>query len=346
MQHNNLLKKISCDIDEASLHMNKGTNNHYSLLLQDETETDGIGLEEEEEEEVEADMNGIDEEDDDDDDEDAVEDSDEEEIFSSSKHRTLSHEGSNLNGQNHIGGHGNEYRLLNNNDADLKAVIDAPITIWTPTPMSPARRAVFIASIMLGVLIVATFLWVLPCDVQPCEGEVGLADRNWAVKIEGMGINQTKLVRRLLGGHNVLLSYYTSNNISGWHAENSTESDGDVWRTDQLSTGCNNCGEGDDGDEEAMDIIGDGQCGLLMLDGQLGHEKWRIPLRECPVDLQCDLLDVSGDNVPDCLVRGSQSMVFMIEARYGTIMWYLHQHKESEVKVVKCKIDLNILGEC
>lgn len=312
--------------------MNKGTNNHYSLLLQDETETDGIGLEEEEEEEAEADMNGIEEEDDDDDDEEAVEDSDEEEIFSSSKHRTLSHEGANLNGQNHLGGHGNEYRLLNNNDADLKAVIDTPITIWTPTPMSPARRACFIASIMFGVLIVATFLWVLPCDVQPCEGEMGLSDRSWAVKIEGMGINQTKLVRRLSGGHNVLLSYYTSNNISGWHTENSTASDGDVWRADQLSTGCNNCGEGDDGEDDAIDIIGDGQCGLLMLDGNLGRENWRIPLRECPVDLQCDLLDVSGDHVPDCLVRGSHSMVFMIEARYGTIMWYLHQHKETEGK--------------
>ncbi|KAK7082982.1 hypothetical protein SK128_007837 [Halocaridina rubra] len=182
-------------IDEAWLHMNKGSNNHYSLLLQDETETDGIGLEEEEEDDdAEADINGMEEEDDDDDededeDEDPVEESDEEEIFSSSKHRTLSHEGANLNGQNHIGGHGNEYRLLNNNDADLKAVIDTPITIWTPTPMSPARRACFIASIMFGILMVATFLWVLPCDVQPCEGDIGMENRDWAVKIEGMGLN-------------------------------------------------------------------------------------------------------------------------------------------------------------
>lgn len=86
-----------------------------------------------------------------------------------------------------VGGHGNEYRLLNNNDADLKTVLDTPITIWTPTPMSPARRACFIASIMFGVLVVATFLWVLPCDVQPCEGDMGLGDREWAVKMEGMG---------------------------------------------------------------------------------------------------------------------------------------------------------------
>lgn len=80
-----------------------------------------------------------------------------------------------------------EYRLLNNNDSDLKTVLDTPITIWTPTPMSPARRACFIASIMLGILVVATFLWVLPCDVQPCEGDLALRDREWAVKIEGMG---------------------------------------------------------------------------------------------------------------------------------------------------------------
>ena len=85
------------------------------------------------------------------------------------------------------GGHGNEYQLLNNNDADLKTVLDNPITIWTPTPMSPARRACFIASIMFGILVVATFLWVLPCDVQPCEGELAMRDTKWDVKIERMG---------------------------------------------------------------------------------------------------------------------------------------------------------------
>ncbi|KAK7082981.1 hypothetical protein SK128_007836 [Halocaridina rubra] len=97
-----------------------------------------------------------------------------------------------------------------------------------------------------------------------------------------------------------------------------------------LVTGCNNCGEGDEGIGGANDIIGDGQCGLLMLDGNLGREIWRSPLRECPIDMQCDLLDVSGDHLPDCIVRGSYSMMFMIETRYGSIIWHLHQHQEAE----------------
>lgn len=52
-----------------------------------------------------------------------------------------------------------------------------------------------------------------------------------------------------------------------------------------LLTACNNCDIGfGDG------LVGDGQCGLRMLDGNLGRENWRVPLRECPVDLQCDLV--------------------------------------------------------
>ncbi|ROT70089.1 hypothetical protein C7M84_011659 [Penaeus vannamei] len=120
------------------------------------------------------------------------------------------------------------------------------------------------------------------------------------------GINQTKQVRRLSGGHNILLSYYMASNISGWDLDNSSLSDDEPWIR-----------------------VGDGQCGLRMLDGNLGRENWRVPLRECPVDLQCDLLDVSGDRVPDCIVRGGNTMLFMIEARFGTVVWHLHEHKEE-----------------
>ncbi|KAK3864943.1 hypothetical protein Pcinc_029407 [Petrolisthes cinctipes] len=305
--------------------MNKGSNSHYTLLLQDETETDGVGMEEEEE--IEDRLNGIEEEEEEEeeeDDDEPIEDS-EEEIFSSSKHRTLSHhEGPNLNGQNHLVSPTSEYRLLNNNDSDLKTVLDNPITIWTPTPMSPARRACFIASIMLGILVVATFLWVLPCDVQPCEGDVALRDREWAVKIEGMGINETRLVKRLGGGNNVVLSYYISSNVSAWDANSSLLTDGEQWHMDHSQTDCTNCGaKSSSSDNEEY-------CGLLMLDGNLGRENWRIPLRECSVDLQCDLLDVSGDGFPDCIIRGLYSMLFMVEARYGTTLWHLHMHNKDK----------------
>lgn len=50
---------------------------------------------------------------------------------------------------------------------------------------------------------------------------------------------------------------------------------------------------------------------------------WRTPL---PSFLQ---LDVSGDGVHDCIVRGSDTMLFMIEVHYGTILWHVHQHKTN-----------------
>lgn len=54
--------------------------------------------------------------------------------------------------------------------------------------------------------------------------------------------------------------------------------------SDHSQTDCTNCGaKGSSSDSEEY-------CGLLMLDGNLGRENWRIPLRECPVDLQCDLV--------------------------------------------------------
>lgn len=43
-------------------------------------------------------------------------------------------------------------------------------------------------------------------------------------------------------------------------------------------------------------------------------------------------LDVSGDGVNDCIVRGSKTMLFMIEVRYGTILWHVHQHKKISSK--------------
>lgn len=306
--------------------MNKGSSNHYTLLLQDEAETDGVCLEEEEEE-VEDGLNGIEEEEDEEEEEEEeedepMEDSDEEEIFSSSKHRSLPHhECSNLNGQNHIGGHGNEYQLLNNNDADLKTVLDTPITIWTPTPMSPARRACFIASIMFGILVVATFLWVLPCDVQPCEGDLAMRDTEWAFRIERTVISETQLVQRLAGGHNVLLSYHPSINISSWDPENSSFVEEEHMQFENFESDCTSCGQG---------TSGNSLCGLLMLDGNLGRKNWRVPIRECAVGLQCDLLDVSGDGVHDCIVRGSDTMLFMIEVHYGTILWHVHQHKANK----------------
>lgn len=43
------------------------------------------------------------------------------------------------------------------------------------------------------------------------------------------GINETRLVQRLGGGSNVVLSYYISNNVSAWDANSSLLADGDQW---------------------------------------------------------------------------------------------------------------------
>lgn len=43
------------------------------------------------------------------------------------------------------------------------------------------------------------------------------------------GINETRLVQRLGGGSNVVLSYYISSNVSAWDANSSLLADGDQW---------------------------------------------------------------------------------------------------------------------
>ena len=73
-----------------------------------------------------------------------------------------------------------DYHLLNNADAEatssskgLSSVsMDYPrlTTIWTPTPMSPARRACVLASVMFGVLVTVVFVWVMPCGVDDLCG--------------------------------------------------------------------------------------------------------------------------------------------------------------------------------
>ncbi|CAL4153946.1 unnamed protein product [Meganyctiphanes norvegica] len=322
--------------------MNRGTSNHYALLLQDDAENEGIAMEEEEEEEEEKvarspQLNSLQEDDmieqdyeDDEDDDDINEDSDEEEIFSSSKHRTLSHhEGPNLNG-----GLGNEYCLLNNSDGDLKTTtLENPVTIWTgPAPMSPARRACFIASIMFGVLVVASFVLVLPCDVQPCEGINDNAQSSWAVQIDGMGCNNTLLVGRLHSDHNVLLSYYTAANVSKWETASDNSS-----QKDELLHNCDDstdCWSNEDGSSHETNFksssISDGECGLLLLDGTSGTELWRTSLPECPNYVQCDSVDASGDGLPDCIIQGSDTMTVMVEPHYGNIIWYLETRRIPE----------------
>lgn len=49
---------------------------------------------------------------------------------------------------------------------------------------------------------------------------------------------------------------------------------------------CASCGQG---------TAGNSLCGLLMLDGNLGRKNWRVPMRECAVGLQCDLVSYCGD---------------------------------------------------
>ena len=53
--------------------------------------------------------------------------------------------------------------------------------------MSPVRRAFFIASIMFGILVVSMFLWTLPCDVQPCDGDLGFIPKQWFIDLQGIG---------------------------------------------------------------------------------------------------------------------------------------------------------------
>ncbi|KAB7494256.1 hypothetical protein Anas_01939, partial [Armadillidium nasatum] len=275
---------------------------HYSLLLQDDNDPgehilsihhDKIAESEEENNYEEEDGQEEDEDDDEDDDDDGFksmigedeeqdvdedeeeEDEDnevgsDEEIFNSNQHRILANDNFRHAGSSSFG-RKNDYHLLSNNEMNRKSnglgIEPTLNAIWTPTPMSPVRRAFFLASIMFGVLVVAMFLWSIPCDVQPCGSEIKLKPRQWFTEVDYIGLNYSTLLEKINGDLTIFISFYKLDKITDMILKDKNE--GSM--------------------EEPKYNISPSGCGLLSVEEKTGNLNWRVELEECPAHIKCDV---------------------------------------------------------
>ncbi|XP_076061178.1 uncharacterized protein LOC143036977 [Oratosquilla oratoria] len=203
--------------------------------------------------------------------------------------------------------------------------------------MSPARQLLFCAAVLFDILVVIAFLWIVPCDISPCEGNEFLNDRDWDKLLSGIGIDGMYLVHRRSEGRNVLLKYYTSfdkansTNETEQKIQGSNHQDDDSMnnfsRTNRSGLNATQI------DDKKIDtfIISNvpGSCGLTMLDGLTGLLRWSLTFPECPIAwVNCDMIDVNGDDIKECLVLGNNKVAAMVDPQAGKTLWYLHMTDE------------------
>ena len=62
--------------------------------------------------------------------------------------------------------------------------------------------------------------------------------------------------------------------------------------------------------------------GLIALRPDTGQELWRQSLKALPRKHDCNLVDVNGDGLQDCLVVGDGGLLTAIEPRTGMLIYF------------------------
>ncbi|KAF2368959.1 hypothetical protein FHG87_000295 [Trinorchestia longiramus] len=365
--------------------MNIGVTKHYSLLLQDDGDAalyEGLAHARQDEGVHETVMNGdfhtiIEEEEDEEEDEGTLggectmrtqehslsgrldsadeSDEDEEEIFDNSRN-SLAHEKLKLSGRPN-----NDYHLLTNGDTDSGATTSGKgsggvpehprlSAVWTPTPMSPSRRACVLASVMFGVLVTVVFVWVMPCGVDDLCGVVHTSpdsilpgslgphpdhlDDAWMRVFSGIGVNETvALVNKKTGREEILLSYYEPLNSSSpdllWSSLTLPECR-DLQSSDARGSLGIECGSSHGTGRSRRRGSTSVSCGLMLLREDTGERVWQRPLAECPTRTLCHLMSEDRDLNSNCLVIGSHVLIRLFNPHTDHVVWDTSDRVKSD----------------
>ena len=61
--------------------------------------------------------------------------------------------------------------------------------------------------------------------------------------------------------------------------------------------------------------------GVLSLQSSNGELEWLVKLKQMPVDINCEMLDVDGLGKPDCLISGKNGLLISLKPVSGSIQW-------------------------
>lgn len=165
--------------------------------------------------------------------------------------------------------------------------------------MSPLRTFAFVMSILFCLIVIAIFLWAVPCDWATCPAETQqMKSTSWDIPLNGLelkgrvsvvqsartrGLNLVAMLRGAVWGHS----------IRDWFAPNSG--------------------------------------GLISLVGSTGELAWWIRLTNPPVRLDCTLLDGDLNGIQDCLVLCLNGYLVLVNSISGMLMWHTQSSDKSLV---------------
>uniref|UniRef100_A0A1B6FAQ1 FAM234A/B beta-propeller domain-containing protein n=1 Tax=Cuerna arida TaxID=1464854 RepID=A0A1B6FAQ1_9HEMI len=182
-----------------------------------------------------------------------------------------------------------DYQPLRSDDAhpNNHAPVHNKPTVYYSKPMSPLRKLAFGCSILLCFITIVVFLWVVPCDWSKCPAKTQRQPiMSWDRSVEGMEIMGPLKVVRGLQGLNIVAMY----------------------RGPMLAY------------DGARDQFLPKTGGLISFIGTSGLIAWfrKLPLL---THLDCFMLHIGDDSMQDCLVRGDNGYLALIDSLSGIAKW-------------------------
>ncbi|XP_077296609.1 uncharacterized protein LOC143918545 [Arctopsyche grandis] len=169
-----------------------------------------------------------------------------------------------------------------------------------PERMSILRKFFFVLSIFVCFLTVIIFLWVLPCsEFGQCSvsNSVKLKKSSWENPYHDIELKGAiSVVDGAPGRDKNLVLLFRGDVINPVHSEG---------------------------------VRSSSDNGIILIVGNSGKVGWFIRQPRLPTDVDCSLIDVDKDDIKDCIVVGNEGLFATFNPVTGTIIWYLHNHDDS-----------------
>lgn len=185
-------------------------------------------------------------------------------------------------------------------------------------PMSMMRQVAFVMSLCLCIFVIVAFLWVLPCNWSTCP--IMQYDKQG-----GSSWEKTLHRLELIGGISVVPSNNEQHNNLLFMVRGEINFPHNDKEQETISSPIHIATK----KEEPTPIPSSGG-GLVALMGSTGAVVWYKTLHSVPRDMDCSLIDLDGDGKTDCLLIGSNDLMYAFNPVTSITIWFLNAEKETD----------------